>query len=689
MPTPSNAGEAHGSAGIGSHAQFRIDRRLSIAEKFSYENITSHAYPLIENNLFAYNLGAGIGNNHYSYATVLNNEVTGSISTHNHPAPGIGIQHGAHPLVEGNLVYNNDWTGIGCRRGTLPVNRRTCPVIRGNTVINNGLSGDIKHGAGIGADAAGGAGEPVTIENNMVGNNLAAGIGIRNGAFAVISGNTSYGNDLAGVGMDKSTALVRDNAVHNNAMSGIGCRGCRATIQNNEIYQNRMAGIGMDGAQKMVIVQNRVHDNGLDGFRVQSNLKSSGDKLSIRSDRPAEGFGVGDSLNNIAGGVGRIFRVGYDLARLGRKAKGSVFNINETFIDSLIERLKQNKPQGGNACGAGVGMRKSRVLEFSDNTLTNNAQPGLALTDRSSIDKAERNILRENGVYRAPNVALLDRSRLSLSGTTIKQGNVTNIYLSDSYLKLYNCRVERCLNQGIVAKNGSVLKVDGGSISENGALGVILENSEGYIKNTRIGGNSLDGIMAKIKSTIRIKNSTIYNNSAIGGSGVCINNSDAYLTRNLIHHNTSTGVEVDNGKLVLWNNSLADQMLGADIKGNALLDARNNIFANNYAEGVEMDKRVNIKHLSHNVLWNNGEGSSSMGNIFDFLFVLFGEEAGSDQKKENQHKTWINLKVNPGFVDPGAGDYCLKKDSLLIDAGEDLGLPYKGKSPDIGAIEVY
>ncbi|MFQ5647339.1 MAG: DUF1565 domain-containing protein, partial [bacterium] len=85
----------NGSTGIGSHGTFK-------GRDFRKEDLSLTAAPLIENNVVYENVGAGIGNNHYSRATIINNEVFGQISEDNHPAPGIGVQHGASPLIKGN-----------------------------------------------------------------------------------------------------------------------------------------------------------------------------------------------------------------------------------------------------------------------------------------------------------------------------------------------------------------------------------------------------------------------------------------------------------------------------------------------------------------------------------------------------------------------------------------------------------
>ena len=46
-----------------------------------------------------------------------------------------------------------------------------------------------------------------------------------------------------------------------------------------------------------------------------------------------------------------------------------------------------------------------------------------------------------------------------------------------------------------------------------------------------------------------------------------------------------------------------------------------------------------------------------------------------------------NLCVDPDFVDEEAGDFQLQPDSAMIDAGKDVGLPFTGAAPDLGAFE--
>jgi parallel beta-helix repeat protein len=47
----------------------------------------------------------------------------------------------------------------------------------------------------------------------------------------------------------------------------------------------------------------------------------------------------------------------------------------------------------------------------------------------------------------------------------------------------------------------------------------------------------------------------------------------------------------------------------------------------------------------------------------------------------------VNLEAEPEFVDPENADFALRSSSPAIDAGLDIGSPFHGASPDIGAVE--
>jgi hypothetical protein len=92
------------------------------------------------------------------------------------------------------------------------------------------------------------------------------------------------------------------------------------------------------------------------------------------------------------------------------------------------------------------------------------------------------------------------------------------------------------------------------------------------------------------------------------------------------------------------------------------------------------------------------------GNVFESN-LFYHEEPGEPDMVLYNHRgpavTWSlsqlerdypsafrhNMEAAPQFVDPRRGDFRLKPGSPGIDAGTDVGLPFTGKAPDVGAVE--
>ncbi|MFH1146584.1 MAG: hypothetical protein V1736_02610, partial [Pseudomonadota bacterium] len=86
-----NIVRCNGSSGLGSHAQVwgeDPDEPDHSHLDFRYTNIEYDAHPVLINNVVHNNEGNNLGNNHYSYAIMYNNECFESISVHGHESPG-------------------------------------------------------------------------------------------------------------------------------------------------------------------------------------------------------------------------------------------------------------------------------------------------------------------------------------------------------------------------------------------------------------------------------------------------------------------------------------------------------------------------------------------------------------------------------------------------------------------------
>jgi hypothetical protein len=85
---------------------------------------------------------------------------------------------------------------------------------------------------------------------------------------------------------------------------------------------------------------------------------------------------------------------------------------------------------------------------------------------------------------------------------------------------------------------------------------------------------------------------------------------------------------------------------------------------------------------------NNWGGSLDPKALVVGIFPVgdWGKVYSSEQINRG-HFQIDNLSVDPGFQDLDGGDYRLLPDSTMIDAGVDVGLPFCGDAPDLGAVE--
>ncbi|MFQ5859074.1 MAG: right-handed parallel beta-helix repeat-containing protein, partial [Anaerolineae bacterium] len=113
----------------------------------------------------------------------------------------------------------------------------------------------------------------------------------------------------------------------------------------------------------------------------------------------------------------------------------------------------------------------------------------------------------------------------------------------------------------------------------------------------------------------------------------------------------------------------------------------NNVFYNcgdaGIGSGVRLDEADNTVVTNNIIALNDEEGitGNAIGNstISHNLFLFkheWHQPVGSD-----------HVIGDPLFVDPAVGDFHLQASSPAIDRGTDMGLPYAGSAPDIGAYE--
>jgi hypothetical protein len=188
---------------------------------------------------------------------------------------------------------------------------------------------------------------------------------------------------------------------------------------------------------------------------------------------------------------------------------------------------------------------------------------------------------------------------------------------------------------------------------------------------------------------------TIYNISGFGIHAYCgITNE---CNNNIFRNNrfTNVGVMGKQGAMLVGDGGSNNQIYNniIDSTGYGIQTGRlgagpsnNNQFYNNTIVNTKGICIILGPHTSNAVLRNN----ICFGNNFDGVEVQSGATATMDRNLCGSANTGCTSVGNPLFVNAGGGDFRLQTASPAspaINAGVNVGLPYNGSAPDLGALE--
>ncbi len=234
------------------------------------------------------------------------------------------------------------------------------------------------------------------------------------------------------------------------------------------------------------------------------------------------------------------------------------------------------------------------------------------------------------------------------------------------------------------------------------------------ITNCNFWNNKEDGIDIKLVSTATITNCTFYGHTASvtgGGAGVVIQQGARYITvESCTIYNNDHGFEItetdgrSTENITVRNCVIRDNEQGiiggepdsADIDK---LYIYNNVFYNNDA-GIHWWYFHANTHIRNNIFLESTDqdiyfpDSTVSGLTLDYNDYPEGGKLNFDSNIYTRASLEAalgyeshGLSVDPLFRDESNYDFYLKPSSALIDQGVDLGLPYYGSAPDIGAFE--
>jgi len=332
----------NGSTGIGQHAlKGGAEGRV--------------AAPYVANNFVFRNKGIGIGNNHRSQTVIINNVVF-----ENHEA-GIGARNEAAPLIEGNVVFDNG-------RGYKSLDAVECKKFDKDQ------------------------------------RSLWPGIGIKDGARAIVRKNKVSGNALCGISVDNGAfALIEENDVRDNQMPGIGIGGHRAAtavIRKNTVRGNRGPGIGVNIGSDATIIENAVGPNGegMPGIAVVDGSTASVIGNSIEPG-PVAGIAVISATATVSGN------------QIAGPQKTGI------RVDNSVATLDNNHITRAGAVG--MMLNNSRVT-VTRNKINGSAHHGILIAGKESRASVAANILEDNAGSGGAHIFLAKESACRLAANEFR-----------------------------------------------------------------------------------------------------------------------------------------------------------------------------------------------------------------------------------------------------------------------------
>jgi hypothetical protein len=252
---------------------------------------------------------------------------------------------------------------------------------------------------------------------------------------------------------------------------------------------------------------------------------------------------------------------------------------------------------------------------------------------------------------------------------------------------------------------------------------IYLEGSDNTIDGFQIRNGAIGGITIW-RNNNKIINNEIYNNGNNGGetgygqNGVISAEytSGNYYSGNFVHHNGRIAInsnsdhgfylcgdnEVVVNNVIIRNSAYGIQIAGYQTVSN--LKVYNNTIAHNGRSGIVIFKAILNVLIKNNIFYKNAHyaitssGAHGSGVVFD-RNLFFGNQAGDKIVTDADPArtiSWLwsdytftmgtNYVADPVFA--GAEDFHLTRNSLnAIDMGTNVGLPFSGSAPDIGAYE--
>ena len=276
---------------------------------------------------------------------------------------------------------------------------------------------------------------------------------------------------------------------------------------------------------------------------------------------------------------------------------------------------------------------------------------------------------------------------------------------------------------GIVVAKGNRIKIRNCEISDINLedaihLGHVGPVKDVLIENCRMWHNKEDAIDMKNVTNVTVRNCIAYNHKKTptgGGSGVVVHiGAQNVLIDNSTFFDNDRGVAIVFGsgviatsnitvqRSVFYDNREAGIFVG-DRTENMVKNVRiyNNVIFENVADGLYVYASAEPVIIKNNIFWKNKNRDVVFHSFLKLLNLESDYNMYPDSGKIYSSGRVIDLREmqsrtnqeqnsfvsDPMFIDPSGHNFGLKSGSPAIDKGIDVGIPYTGGAPDVGAYE--
>jgi len=326
---------------------------------------------------------------------------------------------------------------------------------------------------------------------------------------------------------------------------------------------------------------------------------------------------------------------------------------------------------------------------------------GRAITYRAA---AGARVVLDGGKTLKSGNGLLDlngKSWLRFDGIRVTRSPAHGVYGNETkHITFTRCEVSSSSDGGLVLVNSSDLIVDGCDIHHNNDKGTSADN---------------EALSIAFSTRFDVRNNHVHDNGEEGIDAKYSDNAAGVIRNNLVHDNRGPNIYVDSSSGVEVNGNTTygakeSTKAGIAIAVEDYSESRkaqnirvvNNVSYRNAGGGISFWKEssgtISGIAIVNNTIANNAkpgivgasEVSGSRNVVRNTIFA--GNPPGIDGSFRADH----NLTVDPGFVDPGNGNFHLRAGSPAIDTGRASGAPARdrdggarpqGNGYDIGAYE--